>query len=44
MNKESYLPQNHEFGEHPTYTGEGCAQCGKPREGHKEPNGKPEEK
>ena len=32
-----YRPEGHEYTKNPTYTGGGCAHCGKKEEGHKSP-------
>lgn len=32
---EYYHPENHNYTEHKTYTGPGCAICGKAKELHK---------
>lgn len=31
---EYYLPQNHQYTVHPSYSGTGCAICGKSEEEH----------
>lgn len=31
---DHFKPENHEYLEHRTYTGPGCCECGKPKEGH----------
>jgi len=33
--EEHYLPKNHEYVIHETYTGFGCCMCGKEENGHK---------
>ena len=33
--QEYYKPSNHPYTIHITYTGPGCAHCGKPEAGHK---------
>ncbi len=38
--KNKFDPKNHEYTEHPTYTGPNCAHCGKPKEGHMEKKAK----
>lgn len=38
--KEYYLPENHQYIVHPSYTGPGCAVCGKPEDQHKPINNK----
>ena len=35
MEGREFLPENHEYVTHKTYTGPGCAHCGKSEPGHK---------
>jgi hypothetical protein len=41
--KEYFLPENHEHGTHHTYTGKGCAVCGKDEPGHMPKREKPKQ-
>ncbi len=34
MTQEQLKPENHQYTTHPTYTGVGCAHCGKSEQEH----------